>query len=193
MYGFPQVYLVTPLYWKYALHAKLQAMQRRNLLKLGAASAAVLALVGVTTALVQPGLERGTLSAAGREVFRAVGLGVLDRTLPEHPITKEAALTGLLGRINVLISALPPHAHAELSQLLSILATGAGRRALAGLPTPWVDANAAQVQAALQDMRLSSLAVRQQAYAALHDITAGAYFSEASTWPMLGYPGPLAI
>ena len=168
-------------------------MQRRTLLKLGATSAALLAMVGGTAALIQPGLQRGALTAAGREVFRAIGLGVLDKTLPEQLVAKETALTGLLGRIDVLISALPLHAQAELSQLLSILATGAGRRALAGLGTPWPAASAIQVQAALQEMRLSSLAVRQQAYAALHDIAAGAYFSEPSTWPMLGYPGPLAI
>jgi hypothetical protein len=173
--------------------AKLQHMQRRTLLKLGAASATLLAIVGGTAALIQPGLERGALTAAGREVFRAVGLGVLDKTLPEQPAAKEAALIALMGRIDVLISALPPHAQAELSQLLSILASGAGRRALAGLSTAWPSATATEVQTALQDMRLSSLAVRQQAYAALHDVTAGAYFSEPATWSLLGYPGPLVI
>ena len=168
-------------------------MQRRTLLKLGATSAALLAIVGGTAALIQPGLVRGALTIAGREVFRAVSLGVLDKTLPEQPAAQQTALNGLLDRIDVLISALPPHAQTELSQLLSILASGAGRRALAGLATPWPDVSAQAVQAAMQGMRLSSLAVRQQAYAALHDITASAYFSEPSTWPMLGYPGPLAI
>ena len=168
-------------------------MQRRTLLKLGATSAALLAVVGGTAALIQPGLERGILTAAGRDVFRAIGLGVLDKTLPEPAPAKEVALADLLDRVDLLVTALPPHAQAELSQLLSILASGAGRRALAGLSTPWPNATAADVQAALQDMRLSSLAVRQQAYAALHDITAGAYFSEPTTWAMLGYPGPLAI
>lgn len=168
-------------------------MQRRTLLKLGTASAALLAIVGGTAALIQPGLERGALTAAGRDVFRAIGLGVLDKTLPEQPAAKEAALAGLLSRVNVLVSALPAHAQAELSQLLSILATPAGRYALAGLAAPWHTASASEVQTALQDMRFSGLSVRQQAYAALHDITAGAYFSEPGTWPMLGYPGPLAI
>lgn len=168
-------------------------MQRRTLLKLGATSAALLAVVGGTAALIQPGLERGILTAAGRDVFRAIGLGVLDKTLPEPAPAKEVALADLLDRVDLLVTALPPHAQAELSQLLSILASGAGRRALAGLSTPWPNATTADVQAALQDMRLSSLAVRQQAYAALHDITAGAYFSEPTTWAMLGYPGPLAI
>ena len=170
-----------------ATHAKT------NLAHIAATPAALLAIAGGTASLVQPGFVRGALTAADREVFRAIGLGVLDKTLPEQLAAKETALTGLLGRIDVLISALPRHAQAELSQLLSILVSGAGRRALAGLVTSWPEASAIQVQAALQDMRLSRLAVRQQAYAALHDIAAGAYFSEPSTWPMLGYPGPLAI
>ena len=168
-------------------------MQRRTLLKLGATTAALLAVIGGTAAMVQPGLTGGTLAPAGRKVFRAIGLGVLDKTLPEQVVARERALTLLLDRIDVLISALPMHAQAELSQLLSILASSAGRRALAGLSKPWDSASAADLQAALQNMRLSSLVVRQQAYAALHDITAGAYFSEPATWLMLGYPGPPAI
>ena len=168
-------------------------MQRRTLLKLGATSAALLAIIGGTAALIQPGLASGALTPAGREVFRGVSLGVLDKTLPDAAPAKELALTALLGRIDVLVGALPPHAQAELSQLLSILATGAGRVALAGLGTSWAITSPAEVQAALQGMRLSSLAIRKQSYAALHDITAGAYFSDPGTWAILGYPGPLAI
>jgi hypothetical protein len=168
-------------------------MQRRTLLKLGAASAVLLTVVGGTAALIQPGLDSGTLTPAGREVFRAIGLGVLDKSLPDEPQARDTALAALLDRVDVLVGALAPHAQAELSQLLSILASGAGRRALAGLRTPWASASPADVQAAMQGMRFSSLAVRQQAYAALHDITASAYFSEPITWLMLGYPGPLVL
>ena len=170
-------------------------MQRRTLLKLGAGSAVLLAVVGGMAAFIQPGLEKGkgVLTSAGKEVFRAIARGVLDKTLPAQPQLQAAALDQLLGRIDVLISALPEHAQAEVSQLLSILASTPGRRALAGLSTPWPEASVAELQAALQDMRLSSLAARQQAYSALHDITAGAYFSEPTTWSLLGYPGPLAI
>ncbi len=189
----PQVYLVTPLYCKAALHAKLPDMQRRTLLKLGVASTALVAVLGASVTLIQPGLERGALTATGRDIFRAIGLGVLDKTLPEQAAARQVAAGALLERIDVLISALPPHAQAELSQLLSILGTSAGRRAIAGLSAPWQTASVSDVQAALQGMRLSGLALRQQAYAALHDITAGAYFSEPGTWALLGYPGPLVI
>ena len=168
-------------------------MQRRTLLKLGGAASVLLAVVGSTAALIRPGLERGTLTPAGREVFRAIAIGVLDKTLPEQPAAKQAAVSSLLTRIDALITALPHHAQAELSQLLAILASGAGRLALAGLATPWATASVADIQMALQGMRLSTLVMRQQAYAALHDITAGAYFSEPTTWPVLGYPGPSKI
>lgn len=168
-------------------------MQRRTLLKVGLASGAVLVLVGGAVAMVKPGFERGVLTQAGREVFRAIGLGVLDKTLPEPQAAKNQALEDLLGRVSVLIAGLPDFVQAEVSQLLSLLHTSAGRYALAGLGTPWAQATPSEVQAALQGMRVSSLAVRQQAYAALHDIASGAYFSSPDTWPMLGYPGPLKI
>ncbi|MES2913080.1 MAG: hypothetical protein V4718_16925 [Pseudomonadota bacterium] len=168
-------------------------MQRRTLLRLGVTASAVLLVAGVTAALIQPGLGQGLLSSSGRTVFSAVSSAVLDKTLPAEPVARKAAIEGLLSRIDVLISALPSHAQDELSQLLSVLASAGGRRALAGLSTPWADANVVDVQAALQGMRLSSFTLRQQAYAALHDITAGAYFSEPASWALLGYPGPTKI
>jgi hypothetical protein len=168
-------------------------MQRRTLLKLGGASAAVLLVAGGAAALLQPGLVGGVLSASGREVFSAGGRAVLDKTLPADDGARQIALNGLLSRVDVLVQALPPHAQAELSQLLALLASTAGRRALAGLGQPWQQASVADIQRSLQDMRLSGLALRQQAYAALHDITAGAYFSDPASWTLLGYPGPMKI
>jgi hypothetical protein len=168
-------------------------MQRRTLLKLGAASAAVLIVAGGAAALLRPGLEGGTLSDSGRAVFSAVGRAVLDKTLPADEGARQIALQSLLSRIDILVLSLPSHAQAELSQLLALLASAAGRRTLAGLSQPWPEAPVADIQHALQSMRLSALVLRQQAYAALHDITAGAYFSDPSSWPLLGYPGPLKI
>lgn len=168
-------------------------MKRRTLFKLGVVSAAALALAGGAAVLVRPGLEKGRLGEAGREVFLAVARAVLQGSLPTQDPARQVELEGLLGRIDALTLALPAHAQAELSQLLSLLATGAGRHLLAGLNEDWPTASETDIQHALQGMRLSSLALRQQAYGALHEITAAAYFSEPSTWPQLGYPGPLKL
>ncbi|WP_029527457.1 hypothetical protein [Polaromonas glacialis] len=170
-------------------------MQRRTLFKLGLASAAALALAGGAAGwLLQPGLHQdGRLSPAGQSVFVAVGRAVLDKSLPAEAGERHKALAGLLARIDTLVQALPSHAQAELSQLLSVLASVPGRHALAGPGPPWEQASIADLQQALQNMRLSALALRQQAYAALHDIATGAYFADAATWPLLGYPGPMKI
>jgi hypothetical protein len=162
-------------------------------LALGALSAAALAVGGGAVALLQPGLRESRLSASGREVFTAVSRGLLDGSLPLAETELATALEGLLGRIDAVVAALPPHAQSELSQLLALLATGAGRRVLAGLDRPWAEADVAQIQQALQSMRLSSVGLRQQAYQALHDIVGGAYFSDRQTWSLLGYPGPRDI
>ena len=74
-----------------------------------------------------------------------------------------------------------------------MLASSGGRRLLAGLDEPWPAAAIPAVQQAMQSMRTSSVALRQQAYQALHDIVGGAYFSDATTWTLLGYPGPTKI
>ncbi|HSH90433.1 MAG TPA: hypothetical protein VK996_10640 [Ramlibacter sp.] len=159
---------------------------------LGVVSAAVLAVGGGALALLQPGLHEARLSPAGREVFAGVSRGMLDGTLPAGDALAKAG-DQLLARIEALIAGLPSHAQSELSQLLSILASAGGRRALAGLGTPWQAASVAEIQAALQSMRLSRISLRQQAYQALHDIVGSAYFADAQTWSVLGYPGPLKI
>ena len=168
-------------------------MRRRHWLKLGVASAAVLVLAGGAALRVEPGLEGGSLTGAGRRVLGAVARGLLDGTLPAPGAAQAEAIRGLLQRIDALVGALPAHAQAELSQLLALLDTAPGRQLLGGLDTAWETASVERIQVALTSMRGSTLSLRQQAYHALHDITSAAYVSDASTWQHLGYPGPMKI
>ena len=168
-------------------------MQRRTLLHLGIASAVAFALAGGAIALVRPGLKDGRLTEAGRDVFSGVSRALLAGTLPAELGPQQIAVNGLLDRIDALTLALSPHVQAELSQLLGLLATAAGRVGLAGLGRTWQEASVEEVHRALQEMRLSSLAVRQQAYGALHDIVGAAYFADPVAWGALGYPGPTVI
>ena len=164
-------------------------MQRRTLLKLGLGAAAVLAVAGGGIALLRPGLLDGRMTAAGRTVFHAVGRAVLDGSLPAQPVGHDAALAGLLDRLDETIAGLPAPTQAELSQVLSLLASAPGRIGLAGLGTDWPQAGTAEVQSALQGMRVSSLALRQQVYHALRDITNASYYADPQAWPLMGYPG----
>lgn len=168
-------------------------MQRRTLLKLGIGASVVLVVAGTGVSLLQPGLREGHLSTGATDVMRAVARAVLDGVLPADHAQRDQALAAHLERLDATVAAFPPPTRAELSQLFALLASAPGRVALAGLSTPWRDADEAALQQALQSMRLSSLALRQQAYHALRDLTNAAYFSDPSAWVHMGYPGPLDI
>ena len=168
-------------------------MQRRRLIQLGLGAAAVLAVAGGAAALWQPGLVQGRLSAPAAALFRAVARAVLDGSLPLEPTRREAALDAHAVRLQAALNSLSPFTRGELSQLLALLSAAPGRRLLAGLDSDWSVAPTADVQAALQAMRTSSLGVRQQAYHALRDLTNAAWYVDEATWPMLGYPGPVAV
>ncbi len=168
-------------------------MKRRTLLTVGVVTGALLTLVGGTLALLKPGRRDGRFTESGTALFTAVAKAVLSSTLPAEPAALAKALQGHLKRLEDTIAGLNPHMQAEIDELATIVGSAPGRVALVGLNTDWASASTAQVSAALQDMRESKLAVRQQAYHALRDLSNGAYFADPSTWQAIGYPGPRAL
>ncbi len=169
-------------------------LRRRNLLGVGIAGSALVALSAAGMAwMVEPGWRDGRLQPAGRRVLGAVALAVLDGHLPDAPLQRDHAIAQHLQRMDRLLSDLPPHTQAEIAQLLALLTVPPTRLALASLATPWESASVAQVQDALRTMRSSALLLRRQIYAALRELTRGAYFADAATWPAMRYPGPRAL
>ena len=166
-------------------------MQRRTLLKLGLLSTAVLVVAGAVT--LRPAFVDGKLIAPARRVMHAVARAVLDGSLPSDPVAREAALTSHLTRLDATIGGFPAPVQAEISQLLTLLATSPGRRGVANLAAGWEQATVPELQAALQGMRVSRLALRQQAYHALRDLTNAAYYADPQAWALLGYPGPRTV
>jgi hypothetical protein len=168
-------------------------LQRRTLLKLGIASAVMLAVAGGAVALMQPGLQNGKLTDESRLIFSRAGQTILAGTLPLDAGPNQIAINALLDRVNAFIGGTPEHVQAELSQLLGLLGTAAGRRGVVGLSPSWHDATIAEMTNAFQAMRVSSVSLRVQAYQALHDIVSASYFSGQESWAVLGYPGPRAV
>lgn len=165
-------------------------MQRRTIFRLGLGAAALLTVVGGGFALLRPGVATGRLTPAGQSVFGGVARAVLDGSLPVDAMARFAVLSAHLSRLSDAIAEFPAATRAELSQLLALLAAPPGRMVLAGLRENWDVASVADIQSALQDMRASTLDLRQQAYHALRDLTNAAFYSSADAWPLLGYPGP---
>jgi hypothetical protein len=168
-------------------------MQRRTLLRVGAVTAAALAVAGAGVALWQPGWHQGKLTTQGREVFAAVSRAVLEGLLAETPNERELQVAEQLTRLEAAIGAFPRSVQDELAQLLAVLCSAPGRMGLFGLGAAWAEADPAEVQKALQALRVSTLPLRQQTYLALRDLSYGAFFADPSAWKLAGYPGPLPI
>lgn len=160
---------------------------------MGVAGAAVLAAAGVGLSLTPPAWQTPKLSAAGRSVFEAVARAVLEGGLPSEPGARQTALDNHLQRVEQTIAGFPKPVQDEVDLLLRLLASPPGRLGLAGLGSPWSTASLAEVQAALQQLRVSSLDLRRQTYQALRDITYASYFADRSTWAALGYAGPANV
>jgi len=98
-----------------------------------------------------------------------------------------------LAQLETTIAGLPAATRSELSQLLALLATGAGRFGLVGLTSDWASASAAEVREGLSAMGASSIGLRQQVYHALRDLNTLVFFNDPSSWALVGYPGPREI
>lgn len=164
-------------------------MRRRTLLQVGLTGGFVLAVAGAGLAFVRPAREEGRFTEVGRALFTALAPAVLAGLLPSDAAARQRAVEAFLPRVEEAIQGMPPAMQAEVDELLTIAGSGMGRLALVGLATPWAEARTEQIQAALAGMRDSSLALRQQAYHALRDLTNGGYFADEASWAVMGYAG----
>lgn len=142
---------------------------------------------------VRRGIADGHLTEAGREVIRSVAEGVLDALLPAEAGARKAALDAHVVHMERFLTQLPPALRNELSALIGVLGNAAGRVALTGMTTRWANASAAEVQRALEKLRLSPLATVQMVYHGLRDINSIAFFNASENWKLAGYSGPLDI
>lgn len=164
-------------------------MQRRTLLRIGLAAGLTLTAGAGLVALVKPGREAGRLTPAGRALWAGVARGVLGSLLPTDAASLKPALDAHLLRLEQAIAGMPPGVQAEIDELTTLAASAPGRAALVGLSTPWDEASPAEVEAALNVLRHSSIGLRQQVYQALRELTNAAFFADTATWGLMGYAG----
>jgi hypothetical protein len=168
-------------------------MKRRTLILTGAGAGILLAMGGVAAVVWEPGLRGGRLSLPATRLMAAVAGAVLEGSLPETEPARAEALRAHQLRVEASIAGLAPATRKELSDLLALLCTSAGRRALTGLSTDWPHASTAEVRDRLQAMRVSSQLTQRQIYQALRELSSASWFADTGTWVQLGYPGPEAI
>ncbi len=165
-------------------------MERRRLLQLGLAGSVALLAGGGLASLRTPGMDaEGRLTPAGRLAMGAVARAVLDGSLAEDGIALDRHLDGF----DTAVANFPAVVRAELAQLLGLLVHPGGRVLLLGTSTALHELPRVRVQELLQALRSSRIALRQQAYFALRDLNAAAFYAEPAHWAAIGYPGPNAL
>jgi hypothetical protein len=165
---------------------------RRSFLKLGLIGAVVLAAGGtVYRALQPPAPRRFTLDGDASAVLTAVLPVMLGPVFPADPAARAAAIAATVERVNNAILGLPLSAQKEVQDLFGLLALAPGRRLLAGVSGSWAEAAPQQIEAFLNSWRGHRYSMLQTAYLALHDLMAGAWYSDPAHWAAIGYPGPI--
>ncbi len=122
-------------------------------------------------------------------MLRAIASSLLGSALPADAPARAAELARVLTAIGALTDNLPPSTCKEIGDLFGLLALKPARAVL-GYSGDWVEADAPQISQFLYGLRESTMALKRQAYFALHDLVLGSFYSEPKTWISTGYPGP---
>ena len=166
----------------------MRLLPRRQFIRAGIAGSALLAFSGWFN---QPwaGAPRG-LSDGERAMLTAVAAVLLDGALPKEGAARQALLARTVDGIARAVSGLSLATQKEIGELFGLLVLAPGRLLIAGLGKPWREAPATDVADFLEAWRSSRLGLLQSGYAALHDLTFGAWYAQPDSWEAIGYPGP---
>ncbi len=165
------------------------SLKRRSFLKAGLFGALALAAAGgVYRTFKSPAaLLPFALDTDGHAALAAICGAMIGSTMPATPEATERAVKHTLEAI----AGLPLAAQKEVQDLFALLALGATRRLLTGVPDDWAQAKREDVIAFLQSWRVHRLQLLQSGYHALHDLILGGWYADESTWSGIGYPGPM--
>lgn len=152
---------------------------RRSFLKAGLAGGLLLSFAGRASA------DADEESAMLVAVAGAMLVGVL----PAAGEQRRALLDETVHGVRRAVAGLSAQAQKEVGELFSLLTLAPTRRLLAGVASPWAQAGDEEVAAFLERWRFSRFSLLQGAYAALHDLTLGAWYARPEAWPAIGYPG----
>ena len=164
-------------------------MKRRDLLRLGALSPALLALSNLPlTALAALPPEGGgepVLSPEDAELLLAVMERMVDTGLPDAPKPREV---GALATAERVLGALDPGVATQLVRALWLVDWWPAVVELRftrfrSLPPEERDAS-------LEGWRTSSLVLRRRVFYALRNLSMLCYWSRDPTWKLIGYGGP---
>lgn len=171
------------------------ALDRRSFLKLGFTGTALLGAAGLTASLSGCG-GAAKAPAKGYYFLQDDDVALFAALIPV--VHAGVALTPqatdeALRRIDGAMFWLQPHGQREMRKLLDLLHTPLLRRLTTGVRTPWTQTTPAQIEAFLARWRHSGTALLNAGYAALVKFVSVAWYAQAASQQVTGYPGPLKL
>jgi hypothetical protein len=169
-------------------------LSRRTLLKAGLAGGAALLLARWLYAPRTPPAASApvALDPGPRAMLAAIIPVILDGALPRGA-EGAVARTETLAAVEQEIASLPPATRKELADLFSLLGFAPTRCLVAGVWSDWADATPESIASFLNRWRDSRFALLRSAYAALHRLVFGAWYSNPRAWAATGYAGPPSL
>ncbi len=173
-------------------------MNRRNFLKLGAASSAALTATAFTASLSgcsESPIENtaGTwkiLRTSDRTFLASVAPAMLKGSLPTEAVAKKSAIDQMLIYMDAAIFALGPHNAKQMADLFTLLNFGLSRGLTTGVWSKWENASQEEIENFLNKWRESSLGLFNLGYNGLNKLMAATWFGQPASWQQVGYPGP---
>ncbi|MCX9157761.1 hypothetical protein OPU71_16675 [Niveibacterium sp. 24ML] len=168
---------------------------RRRFLFLGI-SASLASALGVVAAwpdsatLDDDAHSYGFLSPQDRAILAALAPAMLAGAWPNDVARAKHETLTLLRGIDTALMGMPPRVRDDMRKLFALLGRNAGRVLVAGSLVGWAQVSPARASDMIQGWRDHSLALMQQAYGGLHDLTMGVWYGNPEHFADCGYPGP---
>jgi len=164
---------------------------RRQLIKTGMAGSVVLLAAGWLAAPQPDGVV--ALSGQPLEFLQAADVLIIRSIAPVMLGVAGLPLDAIVQGVDRAIAALIPAVQQELRQLFDLLTNRWARSWLAGVRSPWAQAQASEIAAFLQRWQNSPFLLLRSGYQALHALINAAWFGNPASWQTLGYQQPQQV
>jgi hypothetical protein len=175
----------------------LRRESRRRFLKTGILGALALSGASVAGRWARAFGRRANSYAFLRDtdiaLARAVFQSLLEAALPKRPAERSAAIDESLVVADRYFSSFSPAVQADALQAFDLLNLWLVRRWIAGVSEAWESASAQEVNAFLENFRVSRFDTLRQIYRLLEGMAAVGWYGQPAAWAQLGYPGPIKI
>ena len=164
---------------------------RRQFIKVGIASAALLATVRwLDRSEAAPAANHRFLDSAAVVMTAAFVPVVLATSLPDEPAARAHAIREVVDAFDRAVSGLSPAVQKEVEQLFSVLRFAPSRVAFTGLWQPLEESSAEEIAGFLTRWRTSRFEIQRAGYQALTQLIQASWYDNPSSWAAIGYPGP---